>query len=331
MPSARNPFVTPGLRLLNLYTLLVTNNRAYTLSRLAEVFRCSRQTILRNAEQLELIQGLELETWIENGKRWYQVKPQETSPNITLTSEAIQHLVLCRDIVRHLLPEPLQEELRNTIGATTVLLPDSESSETALSSFADVKGRGTIDYTPFQHILDTIQTGMREHRLCKVKYRDARAKVKEFIMAPLKIMAFRESLYVLCYEYKEDGARAHDNRLSLAVHRFVKIRLLKKSFEPLAEEEDSEFFGFDFDKPFQVRVAFSSAVATYVSERTWSKDQRIRHRKDGSMTLAFTTTSRPEVISWVLSFGPEAELLEPRELREDIQDTLQRSAKRYER
>jgi len=331
MPRTRNPFVTPGLRLLNLYTLLVTNNRAYTLSRLAELFRCSRQTILRNVEQLELIQGLELETWIENGKRWYQVKPQETSPNITLTSEAIQHLVLCRDIVRHLLPEPLQEELRNTIGATTVLLSDSENSETALSSFADVKGRGTIDYTPFQGILDTIQTATREHRLCKVKYRDARANVKEFIMAPLKIMAFRESLYVLCYEYKEDGTRAHDNRLSLAVHRFVKIRLLKRGFEPITGEEQPDFFGFDFDEPFQVRVAFSPEVATHVSERTWSKDQKIRHRKDGSITLTFTTTSWPEVISWVLSFGPEAELLEPKNLRSEIKKRMMEAAEQYVR
>jgi predicted DNA-binding transcriptional regulator YafY len=231
--------------------------------------------------------------------------------------------------VRHLLPEPLQEELRNTIGATTVLLPDSESSEMALSSFADVKGRGTIDYTPFQGILDTIQTAMREQRLCRIKYRDSKGQTKEFIIAPHRIMAFRESLYILCYEHEEDGTQSRDTRLNLAVHRFAKCKMTHKTFEPIDDEQESKYFGFEFDEPFQVRVAFSSAVATYVSERTWSNDQRIRHKKDGSMTLTFTTTSKREVISWVLSFGSEAELLEPKELRNEIQNRMTKAAEQY--
>ncbi|MCD6288484.1 MAG: WYL domain-containing transcriptional regulator [Candidatus Hydrogenedentes bacterium] len=329
MPSGKNPFVTPGLRLVNLYILLVANNKAYTLSRLADIFGCSKQTVLRNIEQLELVRGVELDSWIKDGKRWYQVKPPERRPNIALTSEAIQHLVLCRDIVRHLLPEQLQKEIRETIGATAVLLPEQERDDAPLDSFAEVKGRGTIDYTPFQNILDEIQTAMREQRLCKIKYRDSKGQTKEFIIAPHRIMAFRESLYILCYKHDEDGTQTRDTRLNLAVHRFVKCKMIKTTFDPIDDEQESKYFGFEFGEPFQVRVAFSPAVATYVSERTWSKDQRIRHRKDGSITLTFTTTSEPEVISWILSFGPEAELLEPKELRNGIKNRMMEAVERY--
>jgi len=71
-------------------------------------------------------------------------------------------------------------------------------------------------------------------------------------------------------------------------------------------------------EPFSATVRFKPAAACYVSERTWSDDQKLTTRGDGSLELEFTATSRPEVISWVLSFGRDAELLTPADLREEF-------------
>lgn len=62
---------------------------------------------------------------------------------------------------------------------------------------------------------------------------------------------------------------------------------------------------------FPVKVFFKPQAACYVSERNWSDDQKVKTQHDGSLEMEFTATSRPEVISWVLGFGREAELLEP--------------------
>ncbi len=326
----RNPYVSPGLRLLGLYVLLRSGKRKYSLTRLAKLFRCSRQTILRMMEQLGLVGDIELESWTEGRERYYQFAQQSPTDHISLSVESLQQLMLCRDIVRHLLPKPLHEEIRNTIGAATILLPDKKEAAQALDSFASARGRGTIDYTPFQGSLETLQAGMRESRLCKVKYRpQMTGPAKVLVIAPVRLMAYREALYVRCYSYDEQGRKAFDKILNLAVHRMASVQLMKRTFAYPNEPEEANAFGLEFSNPFKARVAFSSSVATYVAERVWSKDQRIRRGKDGGIVLTFTTTSRPEVVSWILGFGPQARVLEPTDLAAEIQQALRKTLTGY--
>jgi predicted DNA-binding transcriptional regulator YafY len=77
-------------------------------------------------------------------------------------------------------------------------------------------------------------------------------------------------------------------------------------------------------------VAFGPEAALYVRERTWSQDQAVEDQADGGLTLAFTATSRPEVLSWVLSFGHQARLLEPEDLADQVQRELSETLKAYE-
>ncbi len=53
-----------------------------------------------------------------------------------------------------------------------------------------------------------------------------------------------------------------------------------------------------------------------MKEHIWSEDQ-----KNGWVILEFTTTSRPGVVSWVLSFESEATLMAPADLRGDMKAT----------
>jgi hypothetical protein len=48
-----------------------------------------------------------------------------------------------------------------------------------------------------------------------------------------------------------------------------------------------------------------------VSERTWSPDQKLEKKKDGTIRPNFTTSSELEFISWLLSFREEAKVLRP--------------------
>lgn len=321
-----NLFGSPGLRLVQLYILLCSTGRPYTLTRLAGMFRCSRQTILRMMDQMQRVPDADLETWVHRRERLFRSAPRATSANVVLTSDVIRHLALCRDIVRHLLPEAFQEELRETLSAVSRDVPDMTD---ALASFAEPWVKGHIDYTLFQAILEDIQTAMHERRLCRVTYQARSSGGRHrYLAAPLHIIAYREALYLRCRLY-DVPERPTNSFRTLAVHRIKNLRIDAATFPDKPEDDHDPNFGFPFHEPIRVRVALWGGAATYVGERTWSPDQKLTKRKDGALILTFTATSRLEVIAWILSFGPDAELLEPKDLRDELRKQVDEIRARY--
>jgi predicted DNA-binding transcriptional regulator YafY len=63
-------------------------------------------------------------------------------------------------------------------------------------------------------------------------------------------------------------------------------------------------------------------VARYIRERHWAKEQCIIDEPDGSIVMHMKTSGWMDVQKWILSFGPDAELLEPNELRLEIKKKL---------
>ncbi|MBW7862959.1 MAG: WYL domain-containing protein [Candidatus Hydrogenedens sp.] len=326
---AENPYGSPGLRLVQMLILLGSSNgRQFSLTRLSQIFKCSRQTILRMLESLERVRGVKLESWMEGNERFYRINPQKPAIGVALDAQSLRHLCLCKDIVQHLLPAPIKEELGRTLGSAAFL--NVESGE-APDSFAESRCKGMIDYTPHQKHLDLIQEALEANRLCHVAYRNKLGgPVREHFLGPVKLMAFREAFYVRGHTFDRKGRpEKRKKAITLAVHRITKLNLLDREFTPLRDDQPGDLFGFNFDPPFKVRVAFSPTVATYVSERTWSRGQFVRKRRDGGVVLTFTSTSRPEVKSWVLGFGREAELLEPKTLRREIAEELRAGLAAY--
>lgn len=78
-----------------------------------------------------------------------------------------------------------------------------------------------------------------------------------------------------------------------------------------------------------MQVEFKGWAARCVSERTWSPDQKLLKRKDGTIRLTFTTSSEPEFISWVLSFREEAKVLRPKWLVDTVKQILDVTARLY--
>ncbi len=317
-----NRFGSPGLRLMQLYMLLASTGRPCSLTRLAAILSCSRQTILRMIEQIERIPKAECQSWLKSGERFFQIKSSTPSANLAFTPENLRQLVLCRDIVSHLLPETSRKELHETL---RLLTPETVQDTT----FAEPWGKGFIDYSPFQDILETVQDAMRLSRLCRVRYQSrSLGRSLEYRVAPLRIIAYREALYLRCRLY-DAGARPAREYRTLAVHRVKSLHMERAGFKPADSDDREPGFGFPFHEPLRVRVAFQKGAAEYVAERTWSPGQKLTRRKDGTLILTFNTTSRFEVISWVLGFGPDAELLEPEDLRREVREKVEAIAERY--
>jgi predicted DNA-binding transcriptional regulator YafY len=126
-----------------------------------------------------------------------------------------------------------------------------------------------------------------------------------------------------------------------AIRMFVpgRIRSLRETgahFERPADFRIAEFLDAGFKtmrgtgEPRRIRLLFSSEMARYVRERTCHPTQQQKEHKDGRLELSLQVNHLLEVKRWVLSYGAGCEVLEPEELRDEVQDELRRTLRLYE-
>ncbi len=80
---------------------------------------------------------------------------------------------------------------------------------------------------------------------------------------------------------------------------------------------------FEEGPEFEARIRFSPKVAWWIKENMTPRCPFQGH-EDGSGTLTVRGRNRDTLLAWVLSFGEDAELLSPAELREEMLDRLNR-------
>jgi predicted DNA-binding transcriptional regulator YafY len=89
-------------------------------------------------------------------------------------------------------------------------------------------------------------------------------------------------------------------------------------------------FGLTYDDPVTLKVWFSADQARYVKERQWAAEQSFDDQADGSTVLSMKTSGWYEVKRWILSFGRDAKLLEPVNLKQDILEETLSMANAYQ-
>jgi len=83
-------------------------------------------------------------------------------------------------------------------------------------------------------------------------------------------------------------------------------------------------------EPVEVVLRFSPVIADRVLETTWHPLQRTERQGDGSLIWRTTVSGVIEIRLWILSWGDDAEVLEPPELRQQVRDILGRARAKYE-
>ena len=83
------------------------------------------------------------------------------------------------------------------------------------------------------------------------------------------------------------------------------------------------------EQAVDVVIKFGPRATRYVREKVWHPTQKLDEREDGTSTLSFTTSSVDEVKRWVLTYGDDAEVVAPAELRASIAAALRAAAGKY--
>ncbi|CAH1204865.1 transcriptional regulator [Paenibacillus sp. JJ-223] len=84
------------------------------------------------------------------------------------------------------------------------------------------------------------------------------------------------------------------------------------------------------DEHIHFKVRFTEKIAPYIKEEEMFVRPRMTDLPDGSLLFEVTLNSSREFLQWLYQYGPEAEVLEPREYRREIRNQLMEWLKSYE-
>lgn len=150
------------------------------------------------------------------------------------------------------------------------LLPDTESLPPG--GIGGRLSKGHIDYDPFAATLDCLTQAMQARSVCTVSYRAAlHRQEKTWQYAPLRLLAYRESLFVQGHMVTDDGPveRLFDDTTLLALHRITASRVTGRSSAtlPAIPAPSGEGLGIREmeEEPFEVSVRFAPEAATYAA------------------------------------------------------------------
>jgi predicted DNA-binding transcriptional regulator YafY len=323
MPRKRDYDRSYGQKLITLYSRLLFSGESYSLTQLAQMLDCSKQTILRLIDDITLSNGWPLKVDKRDNRNYYSIqRPKKFSSAVSLSEKELQVLEMCQAFTAHLLGPVLFEEAARALWKSRELLPEGKTlSSQPFASFRP----GSIDYTPHQATIRKLLQAMDEKKICKVSYQSIMEdKPKTFYLIPLKLFSHHDTIYLHARRARYPGRPYSEPDFDplLAIHRFKEVDLDDRAFEFPSdydfEKTFNKHFGVIKDEVFQVKVEFTGWSARYVSERIWSPDQKIVKKAKDKIHLSLSASSEPEIVSWLFSFGEEARLLKPDWLVEEV-------------
>ncbi len=318
---------------------LLASPQGITIDDLAEKLEIDRRSVYRIINIVEQL-GFPIydkRVWFDRRKRWSLLESYlKKLPNMSLPDV---NLALSEIIALHMLKgkggifrgTEIEGYIRRAFDKLEMFVPKETFGKIdQIKALFLSPSKKAKDYSGKDKIIEMITQAMLQKKTCRIQYHSFSSnKIKSFLIDPLHFFEHQGGLYLFVNTTEYGHIRI------LAAERIKEIIPTPATFEypsnfdPTKDLESS--FDIILEKPIQVKIWFSPDQARYIKERCWSRTQRIEDQKDVSIILWMTSAGRGDIKRWVLSYGGEAKILEPEELRKEIVAELGSALAHYKR
>ena len=303
---------------------LLARRGSVNCAELADELGYSQRTIQRDIAALESELGIPL---IYEGRRW------KLMPGAKLLFGPVR-LTL--------------QEARAVYFATRLMLRSADERDpdgaSALEKIADALPEGIAghmlrtveEYTALpsnSRYIDTLRRlteAWAAGHTCTISYRSAsHANARTTDLDPYILDHTQSGTYVIGFSSEHGEVRV------FKLDRILDVDITTREFEPgpidqLAQQLRQSWGGVVFSEAqYGVEIEFSPAVASRIRESYWHPSQQLEDLKNGGVRLKVSLPSLLEITPWIRGWGPEATVIAPQELRDDIAASLAAAAANY--
>jgi len=148
-------------------------------------------------------------------------------------------------------------------------------------------------------------------------------------ISPQRLIYYKDNWYLDGWCHLKEDIR------SFSVDAIQRVEILEIKAKDVSEEKLNEELGsgygiFSGKDVKWVTLKFSPERARWVSKEKWHPKQEGQFLDDGSYQLKIPYSKEPELLIDVMKYGPDVQVIEPKDLRKKIQETLIKTLRNYD-
>lgn len=317
-------------RITALHRTLKAARYPVTVKRLQDELGCSRATVYRDLAYLRDALMAPLEGDGEAGFRYQAGECERFElPGLWLSSEELHALLAAQQLLTRTgggvlsnALAPLQKRIES------LLAEQGGAAGWPVERVRVIPHRGRrLDESAFRMVASSVL----ERRQLAFEYRarstDERTRRT---VSPQRITHYRDNWYLDAWDHERDALR------SFAVDRIGGARVLDEPARDLSKEELDRHLAasygiFSGEPKGWATIVFSARAARWVADEQWHSRQQGRFLSDGRYELKLPYSNSRELLMDILTYGADAEIVEPAVLREQAKTLLELALSHYGR
>ncbi len=319
-------------RILTLHRLLKSAHYPVALSRLMAELECSRATLYRDVAFLRDALGAPIESAGGEQAAFRYALGEGARfelPGLWLTSDELAALLALNELISRSGPGVLAGALAPFKTRIEGLLSDHGSGKALPIERIRVIpwGERKLDQQVFRIVAGAVleRRQLRFHYRARTTNADSRRTV-----SPQRLTHYRDNWYLDVWDHDREALR------SFAVDRMSDAHALEGAAIDVGESDLNELlassYGIFAGKPKAwATIRFSSHAARWVADEHWHSQQKGEWLADGRYELKLPYSNSKELLMDVLKYGPDAEVVAPLPLREEMKILLQLALSGYAR
>lgn len=316
----------PPIRRLIYIDEAVRENQYPNRTTIAREFEVDRKTIQRDIDFMrdQLKAPIEFDSR-KNG--YYYTEADYFLPALHITEKDVFAFKIAELVLKPYEKSKYFGEIRRGFEKILQYLPENISVDSLESSFSFEDGRegSQLDSTTMSALRDAIL----HHLQVNITYHSfSSSEVKQRLVDPYCLINRHNYWYLIAH------CHARDAVLMFAVPRILTLEMTDTKFKKPKEFSPQQYLGESFalergGEKYGVVLKFSSYQASWIKERQWHPSQKIVVQADGTILFSINVRGLKEVMRWVLQYGSEVEVLEPKNLREMVAAETKKMAAIY--
>ena len=318
------------IRQWRLLRFLADARTGYTVKDLKQEMGVSIETIRRDLKDLGHAGFKVCESVGYRGVKRWRVEGFEDNFGFTITD--LVSIYMGRQFLEPLAGTPFWDGQQKVFSKIRGALgPSAINYLKKLSASLHATTVGASDYTKRSELIDRLMVAVEDHLISLIVYQSDRStEPVEQEVYPQGFVFHRGSLYLIAWSSRRGEIRTYKMDRIEDVHP-TKLRASVPQEFDLAEWLEHSFgvFRSGSTELQTIRIHFTRDVARYVQESRWHGSQKLTTQPDGSLIAEFSLPDTQEIKRWIMSFGPNAMVLGPQELVDEVSSELQRMLSSY--